>query len=442
VPIFERARAAERARDFQAAATLYDAVLQIAPNVAEVWTNKGLVLVELGRHREALAAFEKAQSLNPKLVTPHVFAGVELIHLGRPRESIPALQTALRLEPGHEKATYQLARAYMAIQTYDRAIQLLSTLKVEGAKFLIGLSYLNWGRTAAVELASGTSPYGFLIKADAAAVAGSPGEAASAYREAMARLTPAEQTEIPIDPKTFRLQPSRWNVGQHEASLKAAKLRLDKGRDAKALFQLFVSCRALARETLARAVEEYPNSARTHLILAQLAQEDVDPDRATAEFEKAASADPANPEVQLLYLRHLAAIRSENLLLHARDAARRFPNHVAIQCELGNVLLKTTNPGDALAVFQSAVRADAKLPEAHAGLADAHAALGNFDAAIAAMRVALPADSTGNYHYRIGRWYQQTGRTAEARAAFAETERIKATNLKRVQAAMSEPLNR
>ena len=147
------------------------------------------------------------------------------------------------------------------------------------------------------------------------------------------------------------------------------------------------------RETLARAVEEYPNSARTHLILAQMAQEDVDPDRATAEFEKAASADPTNPEVQLLYLRHLAAIRSENLLLHARDAARQFPNHVAIQCELGNVLLKTTNPADALAVFQSAVRADAKLPEAHAGLADAHAALGNFDTAIAEMRVALPADS-------------------------------------------------
>ena len=456
VPIFERARAAERARDFETAAALYDEVLHLAPSVAEVWTNKGLVMVELGRHRDALAAFEKARSLKPELVVPHVFAGAAMIETGRPREAIPVLERALRLEPGNTRATYELARAFIAVQSYERAIQLLSTLDGENPKFLLGLSYLNWSRAAAMQLVSENSPYGALIKADAAAVAGFLEAAATAYRDAISRLSATERVEIPVHPETFRIQmigsqpvvtsageaASLWISGKYTEALNAAKLRLRRGPDSRSLFWLSLSCRALARETLARAVEEHPDSARTHLILAEMARDDNDQERATAEFEKAVAADAANPEVWLLYVRHLRTIRSNHLLLTARDAAQRFPNHITIQCEFGNALLKSQRPKEALPVFRAAVAANPKLAEAHAGLADAEAASGNFDAAIAEMRQALPADSDGAYHYRIGRWYQEIGRSEEARAAFAETARIKARIMENLQMKFSKTLER
>src|SRR5260370_26735230 len=76
VPLFQRARQAEQRRDFSQAARLYDQILTLDPKLAEVWTNKGLVLHELDRHREALAAFARAASLKPDLITPQLFLGI------------------------------------------------------------------------------------------------------------------------------------------------------------------------------------------------------------------------------------------------------------------------------------------------------------------------------------------------------------------------------
>ena len=128
VPLFEAARGAERARDFERAAVLYEDVLRLAPGIAEVWTNKGLVTHELGKHREALVAFQKACELNPRLAVPQLFIGVEQLRLGRAREAIAPIEKALDLEPDNSKALYELARAYLEVESYDRAVTLLSRL--------------------------------------------------------------------------------------------------------------------------------------------------------------------------------------------------------------------------------------------------------------------------------------------------------------------------
>ena len=179
-----------------------------------------------------------------------------------------------------------------------------------------------------MQLVSENSAYGALIKADAAAVAGFPGAAAAAYGEAMARLNPVERVQAPVHPETFRIQMSGsqslktsgqapdasrlWNSGKYQEALNAAMLRLKQGPDSKSLFWLSLSCRALARDTLVHAVEEHPDSARTHLILAEMARDDNDQERATIEFEMAASADPRNPEVLLLYLRQALSTPARN----------------------------------------------------------------------------------------------------------------------------------
>ena len=457
-PIFQAAREAERALHFDEAGRLYDDILRIAPELGEVWANKGLVLLQLERHRDALNAFEKARSLNPRLVVPHVFAGVEYLRFGRARDAVAAFHQALELEPSNIKAKYELARAYMAVGSCDRAISLLSGLierdpSADDAWFTLGLAYLQWSRSSAQKLAAGNSPYGALITADADAVGGFADAARTKYRSAMRRLTPEQRAELPVDQNTFRAAPGgpqtdkpnvqwtglqrgepnlnsaaarAWKSGRYHRALQAANLRLRETSDARALYWLSLACRALARETLLQAIERNPESARAHLVAAQLAADEGNSERALTEIEKAVAADPRNPEVRLMYIQSLATARNGELVGHARSAATAFPTDARIQSELGKALLKNGAPEEALQAFAAAAAADPGLAAAHAGLADANAALGQLEAAISEMRKVLAQDADGSYHYRIAKWYQQTGHAAEARAAFAETARIKA----------------
>jgi tetratricopeptide (TPR) repeat protein len=157
-----------------------------------------------------------------------------------------------------------------------------------------------------------------------------------------------------------------------------------------------------------------------------MATDEGDAERALSELEKAVAADPRNADVRLMYIESLAASRRDELLERARSAAMAFPTDARIQSEFGKALLKNGSAEEALRAFAAAATADPGLAAAHAGLADANAALGKFDAAISEMRKVLAQDADGSYHYRIAKWYQQTGRAEEARAAFAETARLKA----------------
>jgi tetratricopeptide (TPR) repeat protein len=460
-PIFNNARAAERIGDLNKAARLYDEILRLAPGVAEIWTNKGLVLLQLERHREALTAFEKARSINPRLVVPHIFAGVEYLRDGRAREAIVALEQAVELEPTNTKATYELGRAYVAVEAYDRATSVLASViakdpNTEDAWFTLGLAYLNWSRNYAKLLAAGTSPYGALIQAEADSITGLSDPAREKYRSAVARLTPEERAELPVDPHTYRITPgapladsfdAKWiGLEPGEKNLNAAAARAwNSGRFHRALqaatrataqprgqYWASLACRALARETLLRAVQRYPESARAQLVMAQMAKDDGDDARALAAIEEAAKADPLNVEVQLMQIQFLAMLRNDDLLPRVRDAAKAFPKDARIQCEFGKALLKNGAPEEALTAFRAATASDPGLTAARVGMADAHAALGHMEAAIAEMRKVLAKDTDGSYHYRIGRWYQQVGKAQQARVAFAETARIKAKTIARL----------
>jgi tetratricopeptide (TPR) repeat protein len=158
VALFQQARQAEQRREFSEAARLYDKILALDPKVAEVWTNKGLALYELSKHREALAAFTKAATLKPRLLTPHLFLGIIYLKLGEPEKAIGPLESALRLEPRHPQATCELANAragladaYAVLGETDRAIaemkQALSADTDGSMHYRLGRWYQKNGQT-------------------------------------------------------------------------------------------------------------------------------------------------------------------------------------------------------------------------------------------------------------------------------------------------------
>ena len=215
------------------------------------------------------------------------------------------------------------------------------------------------------------------------------------------------------------------NLPAHTADA-LAQLNRQAQQGPRALYWFSLSLNALARETFEEAIRRNPNSYRTHLLLADLANSAHDPGKAHAEYAKASGLAPGDPEVQLSYIQFLEGARDDGTALAAaRRVAAKFPAHAALNVELGRILLRSGQAREAALCFEQALRADPKLAGAQAGLADSYAAMGELEKAVRAMQPALAGDADGSFHYRLGRWYQKLGKQREAAEAFAETARLK-----------------
>jgi Tfp pilus assembly protein PilF len=217
-----------------------------------------------------------------------------------------------------------------------------------------------------------------------------------------------------------------WNLGQNDQALESLLTALRRGPNDQALYWLSKTCRALARETFQEAITRNPGSYRAHVLLADLANDNHDTARTLAEYEMALSAGGADPEVHLMFIQFLAARGSSaESLDKARIAVQKFPDHPGLNYELGKLLLKSGDAQQAISYFHRSLKADSTLVEARAELATAYAALGEFSKAVQQIKQVLSGDKDGSFHYRLGRWYQKIGQTANANAAFATATQLK-----------------
>ncbi len=192
VSLFDRARQAEAARDFREAIRFYDAILQLDSSLAEVWANKGLLLYEVTKYREAEVAFSKAASLKPGLLTPQLFLGILYLKSGDHQKALHHLLGASAIEPHHPQVTYELANVYVQLEEFNKAVSLYRQLlerdpKMEQAWYRLGIAYLNWSKSAGRQLAASpsTSVYRKLLLGDLLAVGGVLLDAEARYREAV-----------------------------------------------------------------------------------------------------------------------------------------------------------------------------------------------------------------------------------------------------------------
>lgn len=442
VELFRQARGAEQRRQFARAADLYDRILAFDSSIAEVWANKGLVLYELGRHRDAIGAFTRSAALNPQLFTPHLFLGISHLKLGETQQAVAPLRAALALEPHHPQAVYELANAYMRLEQFEAASELFQALaerhpEMEQARYQLGLCYLGWSKALARQLSESASLYGRLVLAEMHAVAGRLAEAQSILKLEIAGFQeqgPAffDRLAQELEPPSSAAEPgiSLYLAGQYPSALES----LRSSSHARARYWLSRVCRALAREAFLDALSRNPASYRAHLLLADLSNSAGDAATALSEYERALALGAADPEVHLLLIQFLASKEKE---ADARDktraAVQKFPAHAALNYELGRLLLKDRNPAEAVVYFGRAVEKDAGLASARAGLADSYAALGQTVRAIREMKPALAVDTDGSLHYRYGRWCQKVGLERQAVEAFTRSSVLKEVRRKREQ---------
>lgn len=101
------------------------------PHPADAHTNLGLLLMDMGRDGEARVHLVKALELDPKQADAHNNLGALLAHSGSPEEAMGHLLKALELHPDHAEVHYNLAdllasmgQTEEALAHYQKALEL------------------------------------------------------------------------------------------------------------------------------------------------------------------------------------------------------------------------------------------------------------------------------------------------------------------------------
>lgn len=100
------------AHDLRAALANYDKALELDPKMVDAWVRKGLTLFEDNKIPEALGCLNEAVKLSPRAFKPHYNRGKIHLQLNHINEGISDLEKACSIKPEHDKSHELLGDAY------------------------------------------------------------------------------------------------------------------------------------------------------------------------------------------------------------------------------------------------------------------------------------------------------------------------------------------
>jgi len=549
VDLFQQAQQAEQAEDLSKAAGFYRDIVAIDPSIAEVWSNLGMALYRQDRYKESVAAFERAATLKPALLTPHLFAGLSYQKMGETAKALGPLKAALAIEPNQPEATIALSEVYAQTGQFEASVRLLQkALKRDPDSESLGsdlaVTYLDWAKDVGTTLRRSPSLYGRLISDMIHAATGAtiaeehfratvdfaPGSVearlalarflmegqATAERlrasaeqiEAARKISPGDpevdaeevrlagaQQDTPrasalllkamqedpgyvlanlnsleagLTPESLpgikeqaesmaarstgcpnsysskyaamnRIRSKRPLTAAEDTEFASAAWRLHRYEEAlselvsrhrsdpQSQYWIFRACKALGGEVLKQTVNAHPDSVPSHLLLADFAIQHEDYKEAKSEYQTAMALRPHDPEIRLLNVRlfETAGETHEAQEKATLDAAE-FPSDPGLNFEAGELMLRSAGDAEAAVKFlERALQSDSEMVRARVDLADAYAQLQRLDDAIREVNRVAGTDDDGTLHYRLARWYRQTGHAEEAAKALAFCKQIK-----------------
>jgi tetratricopeptide (TPR) repeat protein len=257
-----------------------------------------------------------------------------------------------------------------------------------------------------------------------------------AMNDTIQTLTPLLKNSSPSSSEAQRLNiligMSHYGLGEYETAI--PYLKEAATHDTRSLWlrlALAQSCLAskqfpcvldVYREVLALNAE----SAEADMLAGEALDEMRDHAGAIQQFRAAVKADPKMPNV------HFAlgyVLWTQNQI---EEAAKEFdvelvntPDHPQALVYLADVDIKLSNTASALVLLEKAVRVDPKIALGHLDLGIVYAGLGRRTEALREMKVAEEQNPNDqNVHWRLGRFYQEEGKKAEAKAEFDKTRNL------------------
>ena len=115
-----------RRGEYELALKAMDKAIELKPDYATAWYNRGVTLGNLGRYEEALKAYDKAIELKPDYAAAWNNRGVALGKLGRHEEALKAYDKAIELKPDFTSPWYNKACSYSRKGDKENALKNLS----------------------------------------------------------------------------------------------------------------------------------------------------------------------------------------------------------------------------------------------------------------------------------------------------------------------------
>jgi len=180
----------------------------------------------------------------------------------------------------------------------------------------------------------------------------------------------------------------------------------------------------LALEAFIR-LGQLPPSAEMHELIAKMESGRRQYVESAKEWREALKFSPGNPHLQeglAVALYQSGDLQGARALFE--DLLKRQPQSAELNYMLGDTLLNSQKPQEAVPYLEKAVTVMPGLLSAHGSLARTYLALGEAEKAVPHLKAALPTDEDGSLHYQLGRAYQAHGEPALAREMLKKYQEI------------------
>lgn len=107
---------------YEDAIAAYDRALQIQPDLADTWNNRGVVLTRMQRYPEAIASYEQATTIRPNYPDAWNNRGVVLLELQQFPDAIGCYEQAIQAKPDYADAWNNRGVAFSKMQEYEQAV--------------------------------------------------------------------------------------------------------------------------------------------------------------------------------------------------------------------------------------------------------------------------------------------------------------------------------
>ena len=442
---------------FEEAIPICEQLVKAMPGNPGLVLNLGLAEEMAGHPGKAVPRFEEVLKVEPGNVPALTSLATVQLQLNHPQLALVPLKKLLTLEPSNHDARGMFAGALMGVDLFDEAAEQYRKLTTEDptdvkAWYGLGKAYESLAKRSLerISLHAPESPYAaaliaysrldrqqyrsaffFLRQAEEKLpkLRGLHAALAKVYQETghpdWAAIEEREEESLPspscsADPAECYFVQNRFLESAKAASTNPAAPSLFWG--AKAYHQL-------ALESFAR-LGGLPESVELHALKAQVFHGHNQDIEAANEWRAALRLAPGNKRLEnelatSLFLAHDYK-PAMLLILELLPGDGSSPD---LNFMMGESLLRTEQPDQAVPYLETALRANIKMLPAHASLGLALAKLDRGGDAIPHLEKALALDDDGSLHYTLARAYQQAGNSQRSRELMEEYQRIQKQNL-------------
>jgi tetratricopeptide (TPR) repeat protein len=107
---------------YEDAIAAYNQALQIQPDLADTWNNRGVVLTRMQKYPEAIASYEQATTIRPNYPDAWNNRGVVLLELQQYPDAIACYEQAIQAKPDYADAWNNRGVAFSKMQQYEQAV--------------------------------------------------------------------------------------------------------------------------------------------------------------------------------------------------------------------------------------------------------------------------------------------------------------------------------